>query len=80
MLVDFGGGREAAALCQRLGIRLAVTQDKSPSCGAGAIYDGSFSGRRIPGSGITAERLTAMGVVVYTEADAEALIQKELIE
>ena len=53
---------------------------RSPSCGCGEIYDGSFSGRRIPGNGIAAERLTAMGVEVYTEADAEALIQKELIE
>lgn len=53
---------------------------RSPSCGCGEIYDGSFSGRRIPGSGITAERLSAMGVAVYTEADAEALIQKELME
>ena len=74
------GAAQACHLARLYGARLALMKARSPSCGCGEIYDGSFSGRRIPGSGITAERLTAMGVAVYTEADAEALIQKELIE
>jgi len=74
------GAEQACRLARLYGARLALMKARSPSCGCGEIYDGSFSGRRIPGSGITAERLTAMGVAVYTEADAEALIQKEPIE
>jgi len=74
------GASQACHLARLYGARLALMKARSPSCGCGEIYDGSFSGRRIPGSGITAERLSAMGVAVYTEADAEALIQKELIE
>ena len=77
----FSRGAEQACQISRLyGAHLALLKARSPSCGCGEIYDGSFSGRRIPGNGIAAERLTAMGVEVYTEADAEALIQKELIE
>jgi uncharacterized protein YbbK (DUF523 family) len=74
------GAEQACRLAQLYDARLALLKARSPSCGCGEIYDGSFSGRRIPGNGIAAERLTAMGVEVYTEADAEALIQKELIE
>lgn len=74
------GAAQACHLARLYGARLALLKARSPSCGCGEIYDGSFSGRRIPGSGITAERLSAMGVAVYTEADAEALIQKELME
>ncbi|MBQ6347638.1 MAG: DUF523 domain-containing protein [Clostridia bacterium] len=74
------GAAQACHLARLYGARLALMKARSPSCGCGEIYDGSFSGRRIPGSGITAERLSAMGVAVYTEADAEALIQKELME
>ena len=74
------GAEQACQLARLYGARLALLKARSPSCGCGEIYDGSFSGRKIPGSGVAAEKLTAMGVVVYTEADAEALIQKELIE
>ena len=74
------GAEQACQIARLYGAHLALLKARSPSCGCGEIYDGSFSGRRIPGNGIAAERLTAMGVEVYTEADAEALIQKELIE
>ncbi len=74
------GAEQACHIARLYGAHLALLKARSPSCGCGEIYDGSFSGRRIPGNGIAAERLTAMGVEVYTEADAEALIQKELIE
>ena len=38
------GASEALLLCNTLGIRRALLKDKSPSCGRGRIYDGSFSG------------------------------------
>lgn len=74
------GADQACHIARLYGARLALLKARSPSCGCGEIYDGSFSGRKIPGSGITAEKLTAMGIRVYTEAEVKALIKKELME
>ena len=74
------GAAQACHMARIYGARLALLKARSPSCGCGEIYDGSFSEHRIPGSGIAAEKLAAMGVKVYTEADAEALIQKKSME
>lgn len=52
-------------------IRMAVLKDGSPSCGTTWMYDGSFSGRRVPGRGITAAALVAAGVMVFSEADID---------
>ncbi len=51
------------------GVRLAVLKAKSPSCGSGEIYDGSFSHTVIPGDGVTAEMLKAAGIKIITEND-----------
>lgn len=45
----------------------AVLKAKSPSCGCGRIYDGSFSGKLIEGNGMTAELLQKNGIQVKTE-------------
>ena len=50
-------------------IRLAILKAKSPSCGSGQIYDGSFSRSLIPGQGVAAEALQAAGVLVLSEQD-----------
>ena len=47
---------------------------KSPSCGAGLIYDGSFSGTLTAGDGVTAALLSENGIKVYTENDINSLI------
>lgn len=51
------------------GAQLAVVQSRSPSCGAKQIYDGTFSGRKIPGMGVFARRLTEAGVPVTDVED-----------
>jgi uncharacterized protein YbbK (DUF523 family) len=48
-------------------IRIAVLKDGSPSCGSSTIHDGSFTGRRVSGAGITTDVLRADGVVVFSE-------------
>ena len=49
----------------------------SPSCGNKEIYDGSFSGKRVSGDGVTAALLAAHGVKVYSEEDInEDLLQR----
>ena len=40
---------------------------RSPSCGNLENYDGSFSGRRVPGEGVTAALLRRAGVQVFNE-------------
>ena len=48
-------------------LHIAVLKARSPSCGCGMIYDGSFSGTQVPGYGVTAELLLQHGITVYTE-------------
>lgn len=49
----------------------AVLKARSPSCGSREVYDGSFSRTSVPGAGVTAEALGAVGVVVCSEEDLE---------
>ena len=51
------GAVTAAELARRFGCRKALLKERSPSCGSGAIYDGSFSHTVIPGDGTAAEKL-----------------------
>ncbi|MDD2324690.1 MAG: DUF523 domain-containing protein [Alphaproteobacteria bacterium] len=62
------------AICKALGINQAILKSKSPSCGSGQIYDGTFSGQTVAGDGLTAEELKRNGVRVMTELEAESLI------
>ena len=71
---EYRRGAEAAlALCLQNGCKAAVLKEKSPSCGCGEVYDGTFSRRLIAGDGVTAEALKAHGITVYGESDAEKL-------
>lgn len=56
----------------RSGARLAVLKAKSPSCGVGLVYDGTYSGRLVPGRGVLAERLSEEGVCMVTEDTVRA--------
>ncbi len=61
------GATEALRLCNFLGINKACLKAKSPSCGIGLVYDGSFSGRLVEGDGITAKVLKEASILVFTE-------------
>ncbi|MGD9100272.1 MAG: DUF523 domain-containing protein [Anaerolineae bacterium] len=65
------GARVALETAQRLGIKAAVMQPRSPSCGHCQIYDGSFSGRLIAGQGVAAALLTRHGVGVVSPEELE---------
>ena len=67
------GAAEALALCRRLEIRTAILKARSPSCGHGQIYDGTFTGRLVRGDGVTAALLLQNGVAVYSEEDRDFL-------
>jgi uncharacterized protein YbbK (DUF523 family) len=66
------GAAAAIDLVRRHGIRVAVLKDGSPSCGVHRIYDGSFSGRRLEASGVTAAALRQEGVHVFSDEELEA--------
>ena len=54
-------------LAERYGAKRALLKCNSPSCGSGMIYDGSFSGKLVPGDGVTAELLKSQGISVVGE-------------
>ena len=47
------GAQEALKLARLFGCDTAILKARSPSCGAHGIYDGSFTGTVISGSGVT---------------------------
>ncbi len=55
---------------------LCILQDRSPSCGVGRVYDGTFQKRLIEGDGITAQRLKEHGFKVIGSEEFIALIGK----
>ena len=62
------GAEEALRLARLLRCQAAVLKERSPSCGHGAVYDGTFTRTLIPGDGVTAELLEANGIPVYGES------------
>lgn len=63
------GAHEVLNIVKMEGITKAILKAKSPSCGCGIIYDGTFSGNKVEGNGVTAELLIQNGVEVITEDD-----------
>lgn len=68
------GAETALWAAKRYGCVKALMKEKSPSCGSGLIFDGSFTKTLISGDGMAAEKLKKAGVSVYGESRAEELI------
>jgi uncharacterized protein YbbK (DUF523 family) len=66
------GADHAVAVAVAAGAAGAVLKARSPSCGAHAVYDGTFSGTLRPGAGVTAEALRAARFAVWSEEDVES--------
>lgn len=69
------GAQQALTLVRQHGIRLAVLKSRSPSCGNRETYDGSFSGQKIAGEGVTAALLREAGVRVFNEEELAAALE-----
>jgi uncharacterized protein YbbK (DUF523 family) len=65
------GARQALELVRRHGIRVAVLKSGSPSCGNRLVYDGTFSGSKVSGEGVTSALLRREGVLVFSELELE---------
>ena len=68
------GAQRALETARKNGCRRAVLKERSPSCGAGRIYDGTFTGTTVPGDGVAAALLRAEGLVLYGESEIERLL------
>ena len=67
------GAELALALCREHTLIGAILKDGSPSCGATRIYDGTHTGHRIAGQGITATLLAQNDIALFTEDDLPPL-------
>lgn len=67
---QFARGAEITlALAKEYGCTQAILKSRSPSCGKGKVYDGTFTGRLIDGNGLTADLLLKNDIEVLTEED-----------
>lgn len=67
------GAENALKICQQQQIEYAVLSEGSPSCGSSKIYDGTFSGTKITGSGVTAALLERNGIKVFSQHTIDQL-------
>ena len=63
------GAKQVLELAKLYDIKSAILKQRSPSCGCGQIYDGTFSRTIIEGDGITTKLLKENGIEVLTEDD-----------
>ncbi len=60
------GAKKALALLEEQGCQVAILQERSPSCGCGKIYDGTFSSTLIEGDGVFTKLLKSKGISVFS--------------
>lgn len=65
------GAEKTLEIARKEGVRVAILKQGSPSCGSKRICDGTFSGEKIPGEGITALKLIENGIPVFDETEVE---------
>jgi uncharacterized protein YbbK (DUF523 family) len=65
------GAQKTLEIARLHNIKLVVLKDGSPSCGSTYIYDGSFSGIKKPGKGITTVLLEESGIRVFSEGELQ---------
>jgi len=63
------GAYEVLKIAKLLGIKEFIAKQKSPSCGCGKTYDGTFTGTLIKGNGVTTALLKKHGIKVISEED-----------
>jgi len=63
------GAKEALKIARQYNIKEFIAKSRSPSCGYGFIYNGSFSKRLIKGDGVTVALFKRNGIKVITEND-----------
>ena len=67
------GALKALELAKLHGCKKAILKAKSPSCGKGVIYDGTFNHMKVNGNGVACQLLLDNGISVFTEDELEKL-------
>ena len=67
------GAEEALKVAKLYNCKKAILKEKSPSCGCGKIYDGTFSKNLIVGNGVTADLLLKNGIEIFGESEIDKL-------
>ncbi len=70
------GAEKALYVAEEAGCQTAILKERSPSCGFGEIYDGSFTGKTIRGNGITAQLLYDNGITIFGESSVDKIEDK----
>ena len=63
------GAMETLKIAKLYGCKKAILKEGSPSCGSSCIYDGTFTGKKVPGEGVTTALLRQNGIEVVSEKD-----------
>lgn len=63
------GARAVLEIAKEKNVKLAILKAKSPSCGKGLVYDGTFTGNKVIGNGVTTQLLIDNGIEVINEDD-----------
>ena len=69
------GAKKALDILLSNDVDVVLLKAKSPSCGKGLIYDGSFSHQLVVGNGITCQLLQENGIVVFNENEIEEFLE-----
>ena len=70
------GAQQVLQLARQFSCRAAILKAKSPACGSGLIYDGSFTRRLVPGWGVAAQLLRENGLLVCDETQIGWLLSQ----
>jgi uncharacterized protein YbbK (DUF523 family) len=68
------GAERALKIAKSVKCKKAILKSKSPSCGHGEVYDGTFTGKLIAGNGIFVDLLLKENIKVLTEKEFEKSI------
>lgn len=68
------GAEEILKLAKFYDCKYAILKERSPSCGFGIVYDGTFSKTTIEGNGVTSDLLTKNGVKIIGESKVTELL------
>ena len=69
---EFRSGAEAAFnKIMDAGVEVCILQSRSPSCGVKEVYDGSFTGKKIPGMGVFAQKVSETSIKMIDVEDLD---------
>ena len=68
------GANMSLFIAKQNNVKYAILKENSPSCGSNKIYDGSFTGKKVIGKGITTALLEKEGIKVFNEKQIDELI------